>query len=265
MKFSRRDSELDPSSTHSLWNLSLAYLLLGRYSEGWRYYEARFSCPDFKDVSPPTSGTPLQCISEAPVAGQEALVVWSEQGIGDVIQFCRYLDLLETAAIPFIFVTRPCLVPLVRDWTGFGAKVQPFGTLDSASDKRRHVALMSLPALFSTELETVPSHVPYLSANNPCPEHLRLQIPPGGLNVGLVWASNPDNKAMYRNKSIPLELLMPQLADLLSLGFIQLHSLQFGKDAEQLRPWLQLDGVRDWHLELKIFLIQLIWCVSLIL
>ena len=40
--------ELDSSSTHSLWNLSLAYLLLGRYKEGWRYYEARFNCPDFE-------------------------------------------------------------------------------------------------------------------------------------------------------------------------------------------------------------------------
>ena len=52
--------ELDSSSTHSLWNLSLAYLLLGRYKEGWRYYEARFNCPDFEDVTPPTSGDALQ-------------------------------------------------------------------------------------------------------------------------------------------------------------------------------------------------------------
>ena len=48
--------ELDSSSTHSLWNLSLAYLLMGRYKEGWRYYEARFNCPDFDDVSLLASG-----------------------------------------------------------------------------------------------------------------------------------------------------------------------------------------------------------------
>ena len=41
----------------------LAYLLLGRYKEGWRYYEARFNCPDFDDVTPPTSGDALQSIS----------------------------------------------------------------------------------------------------------------------------------------------------------------------------------------------------------
>ena len=58
--------ELDSSSTHSLWNLSLAYLLLGRYKEGWRFYEARFNCPDFKDVTP-TSGAAIQ-VDEAPKA-----------------------------------------------------------------------------------------------------------------------------------------------------------------------------------------------------
>ena len=63
---------------------------------------------------------------------------------------------------------------------------------------------MSLPALFSTELHSVPSHVPYLQTTHPTPEHLRLEPPPGGLNVGLVWASNPENKSMYRNKSILL-------------------------------------------------------------
>ena len=69
--------------------------------------------------------------------------------------------------------------------------------------QRQHVALMSLPALFTTELHSVPSHVP-LNSTQHCPEHLRIEPPPGGINVGLVWASNPENKAMYRNKSMPL-------------------------------------------------------------
>ena len=121
--------ELDSSSTHSLWNLSLAYLLMGRYKEGWRYYEARFNCPDFDDVSPPTSGPSLQSLSDAPRVGGEELIVWGEQGIGDVIQFCRYLFLLDAFSIPFVVLLRPCLVSLVRDWTSFGQRVQPFGVL----------------------------------------------------------------------------------------------------------------------------------------
>ena len=61
---------------------------------------------------------------------------------------------------------------------------------------------------------------------------------------------------MYRNKSLQLSLLMPLLTDLLNLGLIELHSLQYGEDAQQLSPWLGIDGVHDWHQELKDFLIQ---------
>ena len=134
---------------HSLWNLSLAYLLLGRFKEGWRYYEARFTCPDFKDVKPPTSGSPLACLADAPRVGQEPLVVWSEQGIGDAIQFCRYLHLLDAASIPFVFMTRSSLVRLMREWTGYGDRIQPFESVNRDVDQRKHVALMSLPAHFS--------------------------------------------------------------------------------------------------------------------
>ena len=112
---------------------------------------------------------------------------------------------------------------------------------------------MSLPALFATELHSVPSHAPYLHTMQAAPEHLRIEPPPGGLNVGLVWASNPDNKAMYRNKSLPLAVLMPLLTDLLELGLIELHSLQFGQDSEQLKPWLGYDGIKEWNQDLRDF------------
>ena len=74
-----RGVELDQSSTHSLWNLSLAYLLLGDYSKGWEYYEVRFENDDFEHVTTPTSGPRLRDLSAAPRAGQPPLVVWSER------------------------------------------------------------------------------------------------------------------------------------------------------------------------------------------
>jgi hypothetical protein len=71
--------------------------------------------------------------------------------------------------------------------------------------------------------------------------------------VGLVWASNPDNKAMYRNKSLPLALLMPLFERLIDLDLIELHSLQFGDDAEQLAPWRHRPEVHDWKDRLQNF------------
>ena len=248
-----RGVELDQSSTHSLWNLALAYLLLGDYAKGWEYYEVRFENDDFEHVTIPTSGPRLRDLAAAPRSGQPALVVWSEQGLGDVIQFCRYLNLLDAAGIPFEFLTRPSLMTLMRDWTGLGERVKAIGSTDPKTDTRPHVALMSLPRLFGTELHTVPSMCPYLQAPVPPREALRVLSPPGGISVGVVWASNPDNKAMYRNKSFPLALLMPMFERLIDLDLIELHSLQFGSDAEQLAPWRQRQEIHEWNNRLKDF------------
>ena len=157
-----RGVELDRSSTHSLWNLALAYLLLGDYLKGWEYYEVRFDNEDFEHVTiflPRASPTRIRCCSSQ---RQPPLVVWSEQGIGDAIQFCRYLNLLDAAEIPFVFPYRPCLIKLMRDWTGLGTVFKPLIATDPKSDGP-HVALMSLPYLFDTELHTVPSVCPYLT------------------------------------------------------------------------------------------------------
>ena len=181
-----RGVELDQSSTHSLWNLALAYLLLGDYLKGWEYYEVRFENDDFEHAIP-TSG-PRSAIGAALVRAAP-LVVWSEQGIGDMIQFCRYLTLLDAAGIPFIFLTRSSLISLMRDWTGLGERVHDLESVDPKSDSRPHVALMSLPRLFGTELHTVPSICPYLTTSEAPPTKLRVVNPPGGISVGVVWAS----------------------------------------------------------------------------
>ena len=249
----RKRVELDQSSTHSLWNLALAYLLLGDYVKGWEYYEVRFENDDFEKVIIPTSGPRLRELAAAPRRGQPPLVVWSEQGIGDVIQFCRYLKLLDAAGIPFVFLTRPSLITLMREWTGFGDRVQDLESSDPKSDLRPHVALMSLPRLFGTELHTLPSICPYLKPPKAPPDMLRVVNPPGGISVGVVWASNPTNKAMYRNKSLPLSQLMPLFERLIDLDLIELHSLQFGTDAEQLSPWRHRHEIHEWNTRLSDF------------
>jgi hypothetical protein len=112
---------------------------------------------------------------------------------------------------------------------------------------------MSLPMVFGTELATVPSVVPYLQPPEPPPATLQVPPPPGGIAIGLVWASNPDNKAMYKNKSFPLDLLMPSLVNLVELDLMDLHSLQFGEDAGQLAPWSSHPRITDWQDQLSDF------------
>lgn len=249
-----RGLELDPSSHNSLWNLALAYLLLGRFDPGWKYYEARFkACKEFEELHPPTSGLQVKSFDQLPRSSEPELIVWSEQGLGDSIQFVRYLHLLKAADIPFLFVARDVLFTLLSQWTGLSDHIIHSTALSDEADQRPHIPLMSLPMVFNTDHHTIPASVPYLKHSEPTPDRLKIVQPAGGLSVGLVWASNPDNKAMYRNKSIPLELLMPCLTAPLQLSLIELHSLQFGADSDQLNPWLHMEGVTDWKNDLQDF------------
>ena len=249
-----RGLELDPSSHNSLWNLALAYLLLGRFDKGWKYYEARFkACKEFEQLHPPTSGSQVKSFDQLPRAGDPELIVWSEQGLGDSIQFIRYLFLLRAADIPFLFVARDSLFSLLSQWTGLSSHIIRSTDLADVKDNRPHLPLMSLPMVFKTDHHNIPAFVPYLAPCEAAPKRLNVVQPAGGLSVGLVWASNPGNKAMYRNKSISLEQLMPCLTPSLNLRLIELHCLQFGEDGDQLNPWRNMDGITDWKNKLDDF------------
>ena len=126
-------------------------------------------------------------------------------------------------------------------------------SLPDSLDQRPHVPLMSLPLVFNTDHHSIPASVPYFTPSETTPDRLQIDQPAGGLSVGLVWASNPDNKAMYKNKSIPLNLLMPCLTPALRLRLVELHCLQFGEDSEQLSPWNKVDGITDWKSDLADF------------
>ena len=118
-----KGSELDSSSTHSLWNLSLAYLL-GRFKEGWRYYEARFNCPDFRGCDSRRHLSVLRFrvyVMKPPNFVRIPLVVWTEQGNGRCYSvFAGICYLAGGAAIYLHFVfSYPALLSLalVREWT----------------------------------------------------------------------------------------------------------------------------------------------------
>ncbi len=251
LHYLQRGAELDDSSAKALWNLSLAHLLLGDFNEGWHYYESRFATEAFADVRPPTEGSQPACLAECPGPGDTPLVVWSEQGLGDAIHFVRYLGLLDAAGVPYEFHCHPPLLSLFQHWFGCGERAVPQQRSSDfrqpgSGDTRPQIALMSLPLMFGTTLATVPATTPYLHPPAPPPAALRLVPPPGGLAVGLVWASNPDNKAMYRNKSLPLALLLPPLLELAALDLLEIHSLQVGPDVAQLEPWQANPALRNW-------------------
>ena len=91
--------------------------------EGWRYYEARFNCPDLSCAS--NLWALIRILRGAKVSEDTSCL--GEQGMGDVIQFCRYLHLLEAASIPFF---SPGLAWCLSFVTGLAmANGLPFGSL----------------------------------------------------------------------------------------------------------------------------------------
>ena len=240
-------SSLSSESADARFNLGLCHLMMGKYSDGWPLYESRFNTGL---VDLPNCFNPLNRIYTfnelRNLPPNSRIVVWSEQGIGDTIQFVRYLNLLDVVGIEYDFYCEPSLVSLVRDWMLPGKSVISKSNLDLNGSYSHHIPLMSLPLLFDTNSFTIPCSLPYFKPSTQIPQHLQINDPPGGLSVGLVWATNPNNKPLYRHKSINLDILMPTLIQLIDMDLIDLHSLQVGSDKNQINSYLHNPRIFDW-------------------
>ena len=181
------------------YNIALVHLLQGDYEKGWEGYDARLESDRHQAAL--TFEEPRWRKGQ-PLAGKRILI-HAEQGIGDTLQFLRYVPLLvERGAIPVLLVQSP-LKALVEAQPNSPEVVDSSAGLPPVD---LQCPLLSLPHEFSTRLETIPSHHPTLVAPA---EKLALwrkvfsRAP--GLKVGLVWAGNPKHQYDH-NRSIPLRL-----------------------------------------------------------
>ena len=160
----------------------------------------------------------------APLKGR-TLLVHHEQGWGDTLQFARYVKLLTAAGEKVLFEVPEALIPLLKK-SGF-TKLIAEGSKAGKADVV--IAIMSLPRVFGTTLETIPADVPYLSAGSQLVKQwskVLKSIP--GLRVGITWQGYSGN-ANDQLRSIPLACFAP-----LALPGVQLISLQKGPGVEQL-------------------------------
>ena len=227
-------------------NLSLCRLLLGDYSRGWCDYD-QF---DALSIYPPISGIKVNS-TDALLNSPSPILVWHEQGIGDSIMFARYLLLLDSLNISWIFACPSSLVSLMRDWLNCSGPIVDIRHLNSYEGSN-HTPLLSLPYLLSTNLSTIPAYLPVYRQPFDCPSHLQVHKNGYSLSIGLVWASDPGNHKLYPRKSIPFSLLYPTLADLSKLDLATFHSLQFGDDARCIDTYKDFPIV-DWSTSLTSF------------
>ena len=218
----RRAVELDPKSAEFRENLGLTLLLNGNFEEGWAQYGSRHQLERFKSRRPAIDVPMWQ---GEPVANR-SILVYSEQGFGDTIQFVRYVPLLASMGASVTLAVQPRLIPLLSVLSN-AASVIAIGEVHGRFDFQ--CALLSLPHGFRTTLANVPADVPYLSADNALVARWREHIGRDGFKIGISWRGSPNYQADH-HRSIPLR----EFAPLAAIPGMRLISLQKGLGADQV-------------------------------
>ena len=197
---------LRPDFAQAHWNQGIALLRAGDFTRGfekyeWRKRHATFAAAFADPPGPAWEGQPL--------AGRTLLVL-AEQGLGDTIQFARYIPALAAHGARVVLACARPLLRLLRTLPGI-AEVVEHGERLPPYDFR--VDQMSLPRLFATQPTDIPLPGGYLVPDPALAAAWQAAMPAAGAarRVGLVWAGNPLHSNDAR-RSIPLGLLAPVLA-----------------------------------------------------
>jgi Flp pilus assembly protein TadD len=205
---------------------AMAWLQMGDYLRGWDEYEWRLQCPGqtvAKLAEPLWNGEPLN--------GQTILII-AEQGLGDTIQFIRYVTLVAQRGGR---VTVACRKPLQRILATCPGVENVLSEKDRIPSFSCYSPLMSLPRVFGTSLYTVPAQVPYLFPDEGLISRWRKEFESTPeFKLGVVWQGNPQHR-----KDRPRSFRLNNLEPFSRITGVRLFSLQKGYGAEQIS---ELDG-----------------------
>ncbi|HZZ09484.1 MAG TPA: tetratricopeptide repeat-containing glycosyltransferase family protein, partial [Paraburkholderia sp.] len=213
------------------FGLAVLLLGMGRFDEGWRRYESRYRRPDFVHASTHSRLACPQWQGES-LAGK-SLLVWQEDGLGDMIQFGRYLPLLKAhGATRIVVACGAVLHRLMQGVDGVDAVLDHDTALAGASDFDGWTSLLSTPLHLRTTLAAIPPPV-RLATDPALLAHWRAELAPmpAGRRIGLVWKGNPKHHN-DSNRSLPsLDVLAP----LWSVPGVCFVSLQKGQGEDEAR------------------------------
>jgi tetratricopeptide (TPR) repeat protein/glycosyltransferase involved in cell wall biosynthesis len=210
----RESLYLNPDSAPTHKNLGHALLLKGNFVEGFKEYQWRLKCDDFlndpKHNIPFWNGESLE---------NKKILLYSEQGFGDIIQFIRYATMLKKRGAITIAGTFPNLTSLLKKANGIDDAVSNA----SETDFDFQVHLLSLPFLLKTNERSIPSKIPYFKISQDDIEHFHQIVQPKDeeIHIGLIWTGDPKHPN-DQNRSISLQMLAP----LLQLKYIKFYCFQ---------------------------------------
>jgi tetratricopeptide (TPR) repeat protein len=208
-------------------NRAMALLLMGDYQKGWTDYEWRGKEENTWTVTEKRNLSQPLWLGQVSLEGK-SILLQSEQGYGDIIQFCRYAELAADLGARVILEVPQALAGLLQGLKGVAELIvqgEPLPPFDY------YCPLMSLPLAMNTRLSAVPAKIPYLSAGDDRSRRWRQKLGERTrTRVGLVWGSgvrpNPRLSSNSR-RNIALAKLAP-----LKHPDIEFYSLQKGQPAE---------------------------------
>ncbi|GAX60015.1 hypothetical protein SCALIN_C05_0100 [Candidatus Scalindua japonica] len=209
---------LNPDEPTAHKNKSIALLLNENFIEGWPEYEWRLktktnSLRDF--LKPRWDGSSLS---------GNTILVHAEQGFGDTIQFVRYLPMVKAQGGHVIFECHDSLLRLLKNCDGIDRIIERSSHTVPDIHFDFHIPLLSLPGLFKTTIDSIPSDVPYVSVDAGLSEKWRYRLSNDSkYKIGIVWAGNPLFKN-YNTRSSSLS----DFAALAEIRELSLYSLQKG-------------------------------------
>jgi tetratricopeptide (TPR) repeat protein len=216
----RQIQAIDPGNTEAESYLSLLYRLIGDFEASWAGQKARWNEQARRGDQPQFHQSALQ--GPDGIVGK-TIIVYADEGLGDTIQFARYIPMLAARGAEVVLVAQPPLLPLLSGLPGVRQCLPQPATALPRFDW--HCPIGNLPIAFGTRLDTIPAAEAYLPApptervqcwEQRLTEHLGSR---SKLRVGLTWSGNPRHSNDH-NRSISLRLLQPLLgcdADFISL------------------------------------------------
>ncbi|WP_175948715.1 tetratricopeptide repeat protein [Burkholderia pyrrocinia] len=230
-----RALELDPGNASLVWGVAMLQLMRGDYANGWINHEARWrGSPELRDAphnlpAPQWSGQSLH---------GKTLLVWGEQGQGDVLQFVRFVPAIAERARReggrLIYCCFSSLLSLLKRSLGEAVEIviphdqRPLPAFDY------HLPLCSLPLVFGVQIEHVSGRSAYLRPDPVQADFWRSRRAGGAaLKVGLAWTGG---RSHQRN---PLRSVKPTdfAQAFVSVQGVDFYSLQMGaqRDVDEAR------------------------------
>ena len=233
----RRAMALEPDMAQAHFNYAVTILLTGDYEKGLDEYEWRWRLPELAGLFP---GYAEPAWTGGSLEGK-SILLFSEQGLGDVIQFARYIPMVGKSATRVLVRCPESLKSLLqRSFPGVTvcSDVDPLPRFDV------HCALMSLPRIFGTRPDRIPNAVPYLHADPAAASRWGSELGSGRLKVGLCWGTESRSGPQ---KSMHLRALEP-LGRVQGVSFYSLQRGSFAREAAEPPPGLDITvfaGLRD--------------------